>query len=56
MRIQRLNVFNKTELFNPSKYEKRSKDIADHVKINKKIGAICIMTRKILAVQITIEM
>ena len=56
MRIQRLNVFNKTELYNPSKYENRSKDIADHVKINKKIGAICIMTQKVLAVQIMIKM
>ena len=36
----------KTELYNPSKYENRSKDNADHVKINKKIGAICIMTQR----------
>ena len=39
MWIQRLNVFNKTELYNPSQYENQTKDIADHVKINKKIGA-----------------
>ena len=56
LRIQRLNIFNKTGLYNPSKCEKWSKDIADHVRINKKIGAICIMTQKVLAVQIMIEM
>ena len=33
----------------------QSKDIADHVKTNKKIGAICIMTQKILVIQIMIE-
>ena len=42
-------------LYNPSKYENRSKDIADHVKINKKIGAISMMTQRISAVQIMIE-
>ena len=56
MWIQRLNVFNKTELYNPSKYENRTKDIADHVKINKKISAICIVTSKISAVEKMIEM
>jgi hypothetical protein len=56
MRIQRLNVSNKTELYNPSQYEKRSRDIADHVKTNKKIGAKCIVTQKILAVEKMIEM
>ena len=56
MRIQRLNVFNKTELYNPSNYENRSKDIVDHVKINKKISAICIVTSKISAVEKMIEM
>ena len=55
MRIQRLNVSNKTELYNPSQYENRSKDIADHVKINKKIGAISMMTQKVSVVQIMIE-
>ena len=43
-------------LYNPSKYENRSKDIVDHVKINKKIGAISMMTQKISAVQIMIKM
>ena len=56
MRMQRLNVSNKTELYNPSQYENQIKDIADHVKINKKISAICIMTQKILTVQIMIKM
>ena len=55
MWIQRLNVFNKNELYNPSKYENRTKDIADHVKINKKISAICIVTSKISAVEKMIE-
>ena len=31
------------------------KDIADHVKINKNIGAISMMKQKISAVQIMIE-
>jgi hypothetical protein len=56
MRIQRLNVFNKTKLYNASQYENRSKDIADHVKINKKIGAISMVTQKVSAVQVMIEM
>jgi hypothetical protein len=56
MRIQRLNVSNKTELYNPSQYEKRSSDIADHAKTNKKIGAKCIVTKKILVVEKMIEM
>ena len=56
MRIQRLNVFNKTELYNPSQYENQTKDIADHVKINKKIGAIFIMAQKVLVVHMMIEM
>ena len=42
-------------LYNPSKYENRSKDIADHVNINKKIGAISMMTQRISTVQIMIE-
>ena len=56
MRMQRLNVSNKTKLYNPSQYENRSKDIVGHVKINKKIGTISMMTQKISTVQIMIKM
>ena len=42
-------------LYNPLKYENRSKDIADHVKMNKKLGAISMMIQKISAVQIMID-
>ena len=37
-------------LYNPSKYEDRSKDIVDHVKTKrKKVSAIFIMAQKVLA-------
>ena len=44
-------------LYNPSKYEDRSKDIADHVKSQtKRISAIFIMAQKVSAVHMMIEM